>query len=70
MFFPSVLARKEKHVKPYSSRRVGRSSPKLVSSSESKLLREHSFLTRDAQEAERKKCGLRKVRSGTQLPKR
>lgn len=33
-------------------------------------LREHSLLTRDAREVERKKYGLRKARRGTQFSKR
>ncbi len=33
-------------------------------------LREHSMLTRDAREVERKKYGLRKARRGTQFSKR
>jgi len=33
-------------------------------------LREHSLLTRDAREVERKKYGLRKARKGTQFSKR
>jgi small subunit ribosomal protein S9 len=34
------------------------------------ILREHSLLTRDAREVERKKYGLRKARRGTQFSKR
>ena len=34
------------------------------------VLREHSLLTRDAREVERKKYGLRKARKGTQFSKR
>jgi small subunit ribosomal protein S9 len=34
------------------------------------VLREHSLLTRDAREVERKKYGLRKARRGTQFSKR
>lgn len=34
------------------------------------ILREYSFLTRDAREVERKKYGLRKARRGTQFSKR
>jgi small subunit ribosomal protein S9 len=48
---------------------IARAIKKFDPETEPKL-REHSLLTRDAREVERKKYGLRKARRGTQFSKR